>query len=73
MNILLIPTKELQSDREASWDDACWCEFAISLGVARYGDGLSVKRRRETNLRVVGAIDAELFRRQLADKEGGLA
>jgi hypothetical protein len=63
MDIKSIPTRELIEDMAASAADIKICEYAILQGVNEYSGG-SVKRRLETNQKIIDVITAELERRK---------
>lgn len=57
-----IDLAELLNDREEALRDIFICDLALLVGVVEYSGG-SVQERRDKNLQIVEAIEAELARR----------
>lgn len=66
MDITTIPTDEMLRDRDQTVRDIAICREALTLGIATYGHGESVRLRLDTNLRILDTIKAELERRRVA-------
>lgn len=64
MDIKLIPTAELLTDRTETIEDIALNKMALKAGVEHYGENKSVKRRLMTNEAILELIKAELARRK---------